>query len=75
MAFTVIGDTVNIANRLERLTRTLDCAMVVSDDVVRAVRERADEQGAAELLKGLTDKGLQQIRGRAGPVRIWTCDR
>lgn len=32
----VIGDSVNLAQRIERLTRTLDCDVVLSEDLVRA---------------------------------------
>jgi len=75
MAFTVIGDTVNVAERLEKLTRTLKCALVVSNDLVLAVRESAEEAVAEGLLAGLNDKGYRQIRGRSGPVRLWALDR
>ncbi|NKL24717.1 adenylate/guanylate cyclase domain-containing protein [Rhizobium leguminosarum] len=75
MAFTVIGDTVNVAARLEKLTRALKCALVVSNDLVRAVRESAEEAVAEGLLAGLDDKGDHPIRGRSGPVRLWALDR
>lgn len=75
MAFTVIGDTVNVGNRLEKLTRTLKCALVVSNDLVLAVREYAEGSVAEGLLAGLDDKGCHRIRGRTGPVRLWALDR
>ena len=75
MAFTVIGDTVNLADRLEKLTRTLKCALVVSNDLVLAVREYAEGSVAEGLLAGLDDKGYHRIRGRTGPVRLWALDR
>lgn len=75
MAFTVIGDTVNVADRLEKLTRTLKCALVVSNDLVLAVREYAEGSVAEGLLAGLDDKGYHRIRGRTGPVRLWALDR
>jgi adenylate cyclase len=37
--YVVIGDTVNVAGRLERLTREIDVEMVVSNDLVARVRE------------------------------------
>lgn len=74
MAFTVIGDTVNVASRLEKLTRTLDCSMVISDDLVRAVQGRVEGEEADVLFAGLDDKGEHQISGRSRPVRIWTLD-
>src|SRR5262249_15045236 len=40
----VIGDTVNVASRLERLTRRLDVALAVSDDALRAISGREGEK-------------------------------
>jgi len=70
MSFTVIGDTVNIAARLQRLTRTLETPLVVGDALVSAVT--ASSEAAAELARHLQDQGEQALRGRTGPVRIWT---
>lgn len=36
--FTILGDAVNTAHRLERLAKQLDAALVVSDDLVRALK-------------------------------------
>lgn len=36
LEFTVLGDAVNVAERLERLTRTVGCAFVASDDLLHA---------------------------------------
>src|SRR6202008_199986 len=38
LEYSVLGDTVNVANRLERLTRETGTPLVVSDDLVGAVR-------------------------------------
>src|SRR4029077_4810769 len=38
MSFTVIGDTVNTASRLQALTRTMETPLVVGDALVDAVR-------------------------------------
>ncbi len=32
-AFTVIGDSVNVAARLQDLTRTMDCEVLMSEEV------------------------------------------
>src|SRR6266851_6398606 len=69
MSFTVIGDTVNTASRLQALTRTLETPLVAADAVIRAI-EAAPESGSAVLLARLSDQGEQALRGRSGAVRI-----
>ena len=70
-SFTVIGDTVNTASRLQRLTRSFETPLVVGDALVGAVNSEATD-GAAALASELQDRGEQALRGRAGAVRIWT---
>jgi adenylate cyclase len=71
MSFTVIGDTVNTASRLQSLTRILETPLVVGDPLVRAV-EAGSSTVAVEMAGRLLDRGEHKLRGRAGPVRIWT---
>jgi adenylate cyclase len=71
MSFTVIGDTVNTASRLQALTRSLKTPLVVGDPLVAAIR-MGPHEAAAALLSQLQDQGEQALRGRAGAVRIWT---
>ena len=71
MSFTVIGDTVNTASRLQGLTRTLETPLVVGDSLVTAVKAAPSDLAPA-LLGQLQDHGEQALRGRAGAVRIWT---
>ena len=71
MSFTVIGDTVNTASRLQGLTRTLETPLVVGDALVSAVAALPTADAAALLLP-LEDRGEQALRGRSGAVRIWT---
>jgi adenylate cyclase len=66
----VIGDTVNVASRLERLTRRLDVSLAVSDDALRAV-SAGDADG---LRRRLHAWGTVRIPG-CGPHRIWTAPR
>ena len=69
MDFTVIGDTVNVAARLERLTRTVDTDLVVSQALIDKVRNELN--GAdSELLAGLQEGGEHEIRGRTKKVPI-----
>jgi adenylate cyclase len=70
LSFTVIGDTVNTASRLQGLTRTLDTPLVAADAVIRAIAESPEAHGA-ELLTRLTDRGEQRVRGRSQAVHIW----
>jgi adenylate cyclase len=65
LAFTVIGDTVNIASRLQSLTRELKTPLVVADAIVKQI-------GSAALPLPLEDRGERELRGRSGAVRIWT---
>jgi adenylate cyclase len=71
LSFTVIGDTVNTASRLQSLTRRFVTPLVVGDALVEAIR--SGDHGAADaLLSQLQDQGAQALRGRTGAVRVWT---
>ncbi|GLH82131.1 adenylate/guanylate cyclase domain-containing protein [Bradyrhizobium sp. SSBR45G] len=62
MVFTALGDAVNVASRLQDMTKTLGCQVIISDDVY----ERA---GRAS---GLLPQQEVEIRGRAEPMRVRT---
>jgi len=64
--FTVIGDTVNFASRLERLAKEHKAPLIVSDAVIAAIGDLA---GAA------TPLGAVSVRGYDEPLRIWRLDR
>ncbi len=70
LSFTVIGDTVNTASRLQAMTRDLATPLLVSDALVAVVgpMATADE---TRLLEQLQDCGEQKLRGRSGAVRVW----
>jgi adenylate cyclase len=70
MSFTVIGDTVNTAARLQALTRTVKTPLIIGDPLVAAVR-MGSSKIAATLADELQDLGEHVLRGRVGAVRIW----
>jgi adenylate cyclase len=63
--FAVIGDTVNVANRLEELTRSLGSPLLVSD----AALHRAQAAGAD--LRRFVPAGQHLLRGRTAPLEVW----
>src|SRR5262249_48284702 len=64
---TVVGETVNLASRIENLTRELDIALLVSDTLAEAVRC----EGGEAVLAGFRDLGSHAIRGYTERVRLW----
>lgn len=64
---TATGDTVNVASRLEALTRSFDATIVASDALVAAVRAA----GRGDLLFGFESLPPQAIRGRDEKIGIW----
>jgi AhpD family alkylhydroperoxidase len=71
MSFTLIGDTVNIASRLQGLTRDLATPLVVGDPLIRAVGAQSGGDAAGQI-GHLEDRGEHALRGRNELVRIWT---
>jgi adenylate cyclase len=70
LEFAVIGLTVNVASRLEALTRALDCQLVASDDLVK--RAEAELGSADAAFRPLIAQAPQTIRGFEHPIAIWT---
>jgi adenylate cyclase len=60
--FTAIGDTVNLASRLEQLTKEHGARLIVSEEMMTAL---GDTAGAATPLDAVV------LKGYAMPVRAW----
>jgi len=68
MAFATVGDTINVASRLQALTRELGATIVASGALVAAVEREAAAPG---VLKGLAARGPQLLRGRDTAIELW----
>ncbi|MEE9314140.1 MAG: adenylate/guanylate cyclase domain-containing protein [Rhizobiaceae bacterium] len=72
MEFAMVGDTVNVASRLEEMTRKLNRQCIISSDLVEAVKRETPNW--EELLAPYSkQKGVQALRGRENGIEIWTC--
>ncbi len=58
--FTALGDSVNVAARLQDMTKSLDCKLVVSEEVYRAAGLSGDALPGRSI----------HIRGREAPVEV-----
>lgn len=68
LEYAVIGDAVNVASRLEQLTRELGVQVVASANLVAAL----GKDDRAEALAGYREGAAQSVRGREGRLGIWT---
>jgi adenylate cyclase len=64
MEFTVMGDVVNVAARIEALTRRLDADVLVT----AAVRERLDERFKVR------EQPPSTVKGKSEPIVTWAID-
>lgn len=64
MKFSVIGDTVNVAARLEQLNKELDTSILFTEELRSRLR--------SDQIPGLTDHGDVAVRGRSQPIRVWS---
>jgi adenylate cyclase len=63
LEYSVIGETVNLASRLESVTKDLEVPLVMSATTYAAVRERAPNA---------RDLGLTNIKGFANAIQVYT---
>ena len=67
LSFAVVGDTCNVASRLQTMCRELEADICLGADVVDAARAA----GRDDTLAGLKDHGDIMVRGRDQPVHVW----
>ena len=65
LEFTLIGDTVNVAARVEQLTKTTGDAILLTGHTVDALNGRSPE---------LTDRGALALKGKSAPVQDFGLD-
>lgn len=67
LELTVLGETVNLASRIESYCRRLDAEILVSGSVVARLLEEGSDHLAAEF----ADEGTHALRGMNHPVRLY----
>lgn len=65
--FTVVGDAVNVASRLEALTRVASTQLIISEAALAIARPHLEPA----LLTRLAPMPEQHLRGRAAPIALW----
>jgi class 3 adenylate cyclase len=65
LEFTLIGDTVNVAARVEQLTKTTGDAILLTHQTVDALPSRPPE---------LIDRGSHAVKGKSAPMQVFGLD-
>jgi adenylate cyclase len=65
LEFTLIGDTVNVAARVEQLTKTTSDAILITQQSVDALNGRPPE---------LIDRGAHALKGKSGATQVFGLD-
>lgn len=74
LEFAVIGNTVNVASRVEALTRKLSVELAATDDLINAVRHQsgsAEFQDASDMVRHED----QTVKGLESGITVWTMKR
>lgn len=71
LEFTVVGDTVNIASRVESHCRELATSLLVTEPFIQQLRA----EGALDMAANFVDEGQQVLRGRTEPIRLFSLKR
>lgn len=61
--YTFIGDTVNIASRLDGLSKRLGYSIIISEETYKYLNQSTQEK--------FTDLGMQKIRGKETPLHVY----
>jgi len=65
LEFTLIGDTVNVAARIEQLTKTTGDAILLTQHTLDAL---------AQPPAGLIDRGAHEVKGKSATVHVYALD-
>jgi adenylate cyclase len=68
MEFATLGDTVNVAARLEAATRQLSCRICASQNVIDAISEPAAKKDLCGVMRHHDKLAL---KGRSEGVDVW----
>jgi class 3 adenylate cyclase len=65
LEFTLIGDTVNVAARVEQLTKTTGDTILLTHHTADALHTRPRE---------LVDRGSRALKGKSAPLQVFGLD-